>query len=285
MTEVRLEIGYDEYEAGQTLVPLIEQLVADEKQSQALTSLIIGDWGGAYERTPDDFLPTLIAAAPKLPNLRRLFIGDMSFEQCEVSWITQTNLGPLLSAYPQLESFIIKGSTDLALDPLEHDGLQELVIICGGLPAAVLQTILHGKLPNLRKLELYLGVDNYGFDGDLERDLLPFLYHNPFPKLVSLGLKDSELQDEIAIAAASAPLLAQLEQLDLSEGTLSDKGAEALLNSEAVHKLKRLNLNYHFMSDEMMNKWQQLSKQTGLIVEMDEQQDLDDEWRYPSLTE
>ncbi len=285
MTEVRLEIGYDEYEDGQTLIPLLEELIADEEKSQALTSLVIGDWGGAYERTPDDFLPTLIAAAPKFPNLRRLFIGDMSFEQCEVSWITQTNLGPLLSAYSQLESFMVKGSVDLELNPLEHENLQELVIICGGLPASVLQSVYGGKLPNLRKLELYLGVEEYGFDGDLENDILPFLNNNPFPKLVSLGLKDSELQDEIAIAAAHAPVLAQLEELDLSEGTLSDKGAEALLNSEAIRKLKRLNLNYHYMSDETLNKWRRLSQQTGLIVDIDEQQDLGEEWRYPSLTE
>ncbi len=285
MTEVRLEIGYEEHEDGQTLTPLIEQLVADEEKSQALTSLIIGDWGGAYEDTPDEFLPVLIAAAPKFPNLRHIFIGDMDSEQCEVSWIRQTNLGPLLSAYPQIESFYIKGGVDLELEPLEHENLQELVIISGGLSSILLQSVQKAKLPNLRKLELYIGVDDYGFDGNLEDDILPFLYNNPFPKLVSLGLKDSDLQDEIAVAAAKAPVLEQLEELDLSEGTLSDTGAEALLNSEGVRKLKRLNLNYHYMSDDMMNKLHRFSQETGITITMDEQQDLEEEWRYPSVTE
>ncbi|WPP42467.1 STM4015 family protein [Paenibacillus hunanensis] len=285
MTEVRLEIGYEEHEDGKTLTPLIEQLVADEEKSQALTSLIIGDWGGAYEDTPDEFLPVLIAAAPKFPNLRHIFIGDMDSEQCEISWIRQTNLGPLLSAYPQIESFYIKGGVDLELEPLEHENLQELIIISGGLSSVLLQSIQKAKLPNLRHLELYIGVDDYGFDGNLEDDILPFLYNNPFPKLVALGLKDSDLQDEIAVAAAKAPVLAQLEELDLSEGTLSDTGAEALLNSEGVRKLKRLNLNYHYMSDDMMNKLRQFSQETGITITMDEQQDLEEEWRYPSVTE
>ncbi|WP_082096926.1 STM4015 family protein [Paenibacillus wulumuqiensis] len=279
--EIKLSLDFDAYEDGATLTPLIEQLAQDAEKSQSLTSLVIGDWGGAYEESPDGFLPALIEASGRFPNLRKLFIGDMSYEECEVSWINQTNLGLLLAAYPQLESFTIKGSTGLELEPLEHARLQELIIICGGLPSTVLQSIHKAKLPELRKLELYLGVENYGFDGDLEQDILPFLYNNPFPKLTSLGLKDSELQDEIAIAAASAPILQQLEELDLSEGTLSDKGAEALLNSEAVRGLKHLNLNYHYMSDAMVLQW----RSSGVNVSLDEQQDLDDEWRYPSLTE
>lgn len=279
--EVKLSIDFDAHEDGKKLAPLIEELAADAEKSNALTSLIIGDWGAAYEESPDEFLPTLIEASSSFPNLRKLFIGDMSFEECEVSWINQSNLGPLLSAYPQIETFIIKGSTDLELNPLEHHNLKELSIICGGLPASVLQAVYHGTLPELRKLELYLGVEDYGFDGDLEQDILPFLNNNPFPKLTSLGLKDSELQDEIAIAAANAPVLSQLEELDLSEGTLSDKGAEALINSEHIRKLKHLNLSYHYMSDDMLNRW----RGTGLPVSLDEQQDLGEEWRYPALTE
>lgn len=92
----------------------------------------------------------------------------MDYEDCEVSWIIQTNLSPLLKAFPNLESFTAKGSTDLRLEPLEHARLQELVIICGGLPAEVLSDVRNAKLPELRKLELYLGVDEYGFSGSLD---------------------------------------------------------------------------------------------------------------------
>ncbi|WCT54941.1 STM4015 family protein [Paenibacillus kyungheensis] len=282
--EVKLSVDYDQNENGVKLKDLITELVADVEACKAITSLIIGDWGAAYEDTMDDAIPALIEASPILPNLKSLYIGEMSSEECEVSWINQTNLGPVLAAYPQIESFTIQGSTDLSLEPLHHDKLHTLTIICGGLPKSVLNEIYNAHLPELTTLTLYLGVEDYGFDGSIE-DILPFLNQNPFPKLRYLGLTDSEIQDEIAIAAANAPVLEQLDTLDLSNGTLSDKGAEALINSDTVKKLKHLNLNYHYMSDKMIKRW----KDTGLSVDTGDQQEVDEdgeyEWRYPALTE
>ncbi|MDP1508606.1 STM4015 family protein [Paenibacillus sp. CMAA1739] len=279
--EVKLVVDYDAYENGQTMAKSIEELAAKPESAQ-ITDLIIGDWGGAYENSPDDFIPVLVKLKDQFPTVRKLFIGDMEYDECEVSWINQTNLSPLLEAFPKLDSLYIKGSQDLSLEPLRHNHLQELVIICGGLPVSVLQQIRNAELPELRKLELYLGVEDYGFDGKLE-DILPFLNSNPFPKLTYLGLKDSEIQDEIAIAAANAPVIGQLEVLDLSQGTLSDQGAEALLASESIKGLKHLDLSYHYMSSEMMERW----KKSGLSVNVEDQQEADeeDDWRYPSLTE
>src|SRR4051794_39145812 len=48
-------------------------------------ALVIGEWGESYENTvPND---RLIAAADTLPNLTALFIGDMTSEENEISWI------------------------------------------------------------------------------------------------------------------------------------------------------------------------------------------------------
>ncbi|WP_138755207.1 STM4015 family protein [Paenibacillus sinopodophylli] len=277
--EIRLSVGYDEYEEGARMSSLIEKL-ASSPDGQQLSILTIGDWGQAYENSPDSFIETLISHKDSFPNLTKLFIGDMGFEECEVSWINQTNLSPLLAAFPNLKSLTVKGSQDLSLQPLAHEKLEELVIICGGLPKSVLEEIISAKLPELRKLELYLGVDNYGFDGGIE-DVLPLLKGDLFPKLKYLGLKDSEIQDEVAIAAASAPVLDQLDTLDLSYGTLTDEGGEALLASERIKKLKHLDLSYHYMSDELVLRFQQ----SGLPVDVKDQQESDDEWRYPFLTE
>lgn len=280
MIEIRLSVGYDEYEEGVRMSELIEKL-ASSADGEKLSILTIGDWGQAYENSPDSFLESLISHKDSFPNLTKLFIGDMGFEECEVSWINQTNLSPLLAAFPNLQSLSIKGSQELSLQPLVHEKLQELVIICGGLPKSVLEEITSAKLPELRKLELYLGVDDYGFDGGIE-DVMPLLQGDLFPKLTYLGLKDSEIQDEIAIAIADAPILDQLEILDLSYGTLSDEGGKALLASERVKKLKHLNLSYHYMSDELLLRW----KQAGLSVDVTDQQETDeDDWRYPFLTE
>ncbi|MFE5320862.1 STM4015 family protein [Paenibacillus sp. NPDC056579] len=281
MSECKLSVDYDQYENGVKIVELIEELAAKEECLQ-VESLIIGDWGGAYENDSSEIVDALVRLKDRFPQLRSLFIGDMSYEECEVSWINQSNLGPILTAYPELTSLTIKGSTGLSLDPAHHDKLEELTIICGGLGTDVITSISEGSFRSLKKLELYLGVEEYGFDGSLE-DVLPLIEPGKFPQLTYLGLKDSEIQDEIAIALADAPILDQLHTLDLSMGTLSDKGAEALIQSERVKKLELLDLSYHYMSDEMMNRWEQ----SGLNVNISDQQDSDDDedYRYPSLTE
>ncbi|MBR2565538.1 MAG: STM4015 family protein [Paenibacillus sp.] len=280
MQEVKLVVSYDDYEEGIRMETLLQDLAA-KPEAAVLESLIIGDWGQAYENSPQEFQDTLIKLAPSFPALKKLFIGDMESEECEVSWIVQTNLAPILQAFPNLTSFVIKGSSGLEIEPLQHSKLEELIIICGGLPNDVLSSIVTAKLPELRKLELYLGVEDYGFDGALE-DVLPLLEKGRFPKLEYLGLKNSEIQDEIAKAVADAPILDQIQVLDLSEGTLSDEGAEALLTSDKVKKLKDLNLSYHYMTDQMMQRW----KQSGLSVDISDQQESDeDDWRFPMLTE
>ncbi|MFC5405567.1 STM4015 family protein [Cohnella soli] len=281
MSECKLFVDYEQHEAGVRMITLIEELAA-KKESAQLESLIIGDWGGAYETDSSATVEALVRLKDRFPKLRSLFIGDMSYEECEVSWINQSNLGPLLVAYPELISFTIKGSTGLSLEPARHDKLQQLTIICGGLGKDVIASISKGSFKSLQKLELYLGVEEYGFDGSLE-DVLKLIEPGKFPQLTYLGLKDSEIQDEIAIAIANAPIVDQLHTLDLSLGTLTDKGAEALLLSDKIMKLQFLDLNYHYMSDNMMDRW----NQSGINVDISDQQDTDEheDYRYPSLTE
>lgn len=93
MTEVKLAVGYDEYEDGQRMNTEIERLSASPEAAQ-LTSLIIGDWGQAYENSSDEVVEALVKHSGSFPALRKLFIGDMSYEECEISWITQTDLSP-----------------------------------------------------------------------------------------------------------------------------------------------------------------------------------------------
>ncbi len=279
MSEVKLVVAYEDYENGVRMNQLIEELAA-KPESKDLVSLIIGDWGGSYENDSSTVVEALVQSKDAFPNLRKLFIGDMDSEECEVSWIMQSDVTPLFIAFPDLTSLTIQGSTDLSLEPARHEKLEELVIICGGLGKSVLDSIAQAHFPRLQKLELYLGVDNYGFDGSLE-DVLQVAQPGLFPKLTYLGLKDSEIQDEIAAALADAPILDQLHTLDLSMGTLTDAGAEALLNSERVKRLRHLDLSHHFMSEKMIKRW----KQSGLSVDISDAQDEDDEYRYPALTE
>ncbi len=244
-------------------------------------SIIIGNWGEAWEGGPEEVIKKILENKDKLPNLKSFFIGDMDYEECEISWIYQDDLSPILKAFKGLENLKIKGSMGLSLGKIDHDNLKSLIIECGGLGKDVINQIANAKIPKLEHLELYLGTDDYGFDGSIE-DIKPFMKKGLFPKLTYLGLKDSIMQDEIATEIANAEILDQIEVLDLSLGTLGDKGAQSLVESPKIKNLKKLDLHYHYMSKEMMKK----IKDIGITVDVSDQQDEEDEEdRYVSVSE
>ena len=59
-------------------------------------------------------MEALINARGRLTGLRGLFLGDIPYEDCEISWINQTDLTPLFAAFPRLEHFRSRGGEGLA---------------------------------------------------------------------------------------------------------------------------------------------------------------------------
>lgn len=277
----RLALSYDEAEGGKTLADKMADWLGQPQATEA-EALVIGAWEDPYEKSPQAALDLLADHGAQLPRLRELFVGDIDAEECEISWIIQANYTRLWHALPQLERLHIKGSSQLALSdtPIAHANLRALIIECGGLPSTVLQRVAEAHLPKLEYLLLYLGVDDYGFDGSLD-DLQPLLAADRFPRLTYLGLVDSALQDELAQLLAEAPVLDQLHTLDLSLGTLTDAGGAALLASSKVAKLKKLDLHYHYLSPEMAKRLKALP----LTVDVGDPQTAEDDWRYPAVTE
>jgi hypothetical protein len=131
------------------------------------------------------------------------------------------------------------------------------VIETGGLQREVVMEVAGAKLPALEHLELWLGSEWYGGNANVEH-LRPFLIGKSFPRLRSLALRNFEAADALAEAVAGAPILKQLDTLDLSLGTLGDEGARALLASPAIRKLKKLDLHRHYMTAEMMDALKRL---------------------------
>ncbi|MCP4130937.1 MAG: WGR domain-containing protein [bacterium] len=279
----RFSLSYDESEDGKSLVPRIEKFAAKPEAAE-LDSITIGSWGDAFEGGPDEVVDCLAANADKFPKLRSLFIGDMDYETCEISWIIQTDLSPLLQAFPLLESFKIRGSQGLELSNMDHKSLRFLTIECGGLGKKVLASIAGGTLPSLERLELYLGIDDYGFDGSI-KDIQPFMEKGRFPKLSYLGLRDSIIADEIAAAIAEASILDQVEELDLSLGALGDAGAKALLESSKIRNLKKLDLHYNFMSGGMVEKIKKLDVSIDASDRQAEEEYDGETYRYVSVSE
>ena len=246
-----------DWDGEQELVEILASLLQDPK-AEELTGLVIGAFGeDMYETPPTDVMETLIQAADRLPNLTALFVGDMTYEENEVSWIYHTDMSPVWEAFPQLTHVGIRGSNDLKLGKMELPELEYLLIQSGGLPSAVIKEILNAKLPSLKHLELYLGDSGYGWDGDVDT-VRPFLENDPFPQLEYLGLKNSEIADEICQVVSGAAVLDHLKVLDFSLGTLSDVGGRALLEAKGLDKLTKLDLHRHYLSGEVVSQLEQL---------------------------
>lgn len=246
---------------------LIEKLdiLSESKIASSLAALVIGSW--SEELFDDDSKPiatAMVRLAPKFPALRHMFFGDITYEECEISWLIQCDMGKMLMALHSLESFAVRGGQRLRFSKLSHDNLKKLVVQTGGLPKKAVQDIASAQLPALEHLELWLGEKSYGGDSTI-KDLMPFLSGQLLPRLKYLGLRNSVYTDKIAETAAKSPVLSQIETFDLSMGTLSDVGAEALLDSPYVSQLKSLNLDHHYMSNDMMKK---MKAKFGTIVSM-----------------
>ncbi|MFE6668176.1 STM4015 family protein [Streptomyces sp. NPDC057697] len=260
----------------------------DTVDPAGVRALIVGQWGESYEVTSSYPIDLIIAAADRLTSLEAVFVGDMTMEENEISWIEQSDVTALLNAFPGLLELGVRGGTDLVFSPVEHDRLRALTIETGGLPRAVILGVLDSALPALERLDLWLGVSAYGGDADVA-DLAPLLAGSRFPRLTHLGLRNSELQNEIATAVASAPVVAQLRVLDLSNGTLGDEGAAALLDGQPLTHLEQLDLHHHFMTEPMERRVVAALKPHGVRVDVSEREkpwgDRGIEGRYTSVSE
>ncbi|MET9475017.1 MULTISPECIES: STM4015 family protein [unclassified Streptomyces] len=251
-------------------------------------ALIIGQWGEATDETSSYPIGLVIAAADRLTSLEAIFVGDMTSEEHEISWIEQCDVTALLTAFPALLELGVRGGTDLRFSPSKHERLRSLTIETGGLPVGVIRGILDSELPALERLDLWLGVSEYGGDADVA-DLAPLFSGSRFPRLHHLGLRNSELQNEIAGAVASAPVVAQLRTLDLSNGTLGDEGAAALLEGQPLTHLERLDLHHHFLTEPMERRIKEALEPHGVQVDLSEREvpwgDRGIEGRYTTVAE
>ncbi len=276
----RLRLDYEALDGGDKMAALITTF-AETPIAATVKELIIGQWDYDSSNDAGDVVAILVELKDAFKNLKSLFIGDITAEEQEISWIQQSDLSPLLAAYPNLELLQIRGGDGLRLSALKHPNLKTLIIETGGLPPDVVNDVSNAHLPNLEKLELWLGEENYGFDSKIE-DFEAIINGSKFPKLTYLGLKNSIIQDEIAQKVAKSPILEQLHTLDLSMGILTDVGAQALVDSPKIKQLAYLNLNHHFMSDGMMAQFKGL----GIAVSMNDQGDADNEdERYIEVSE
>ncbi|MFB6817880.1 STM4015 family protein [Streptomyces sp. NPDC056347] len=269
------------------------QHFVDTVDTTRVRALVIGAWWQEEYASFTPVVELLVSHADRFPDLRALFLADVVSEECELSWLEMCDITPVVEAFGQLEEVTVRGCgqqfgdrSSLDLRPVRHKALKALRFESGGLPARVVRAVAASELPALERLELWLGVEEYGGDASVA-DLAPILSGAGFPALRHLGLQNSEIQDEIAASVASAPVVAQLESLSLAMGTLGDEGAEALLQGQPLTHLASLDLHHHYMSEPLAERLTELLGPDRVNTDIDDADWDDDEdgHRYVAIDE
>lgn len=262
------------------------QVFLKDKNIGQIQNIVIGMWGVEHDETPDEIIQKLVEFKDKLTGLKGIFFGDITYEENEISWIENTSHAPILEAFPNLEVYQVRGGNSLSLGKLQHANLKKLVIQTGGMSSELLKEVAVADLPVLEHLELWLGARDYGFDSSVEQVLATYRgvdnSGNHLPKLTYLGLRNSEIADEIAKNLKGDVILDRIEVLDLSMGMIADEGAEALFDNPAIKNLRKLDLHHNFISDD----WAEKLADMGLKIDLSERDTEEEEdYRYVEVGE
>jgi uncharacterized protein (TIGR02996 family) len=269
-----------------------------------------------YETSEIDFPDTIgaVLAMPRVEFLREIVIGAISYDDYPTSWsdcvealaeneipaslqrleftrggywdISSTELGSIASLYPKLQNLrelsIEMGQMDFG--EMNLPALRKLEIVTGGLSNDNVSSIVKARWPNLETLSLCIGEtgNDYGCNVQFS-DLEPILVAETMPSLKHLGLANSSLADEIAAALPGSRILPRLETLDLSKGTMTDAGANAILdNWQSFAHLKELDLSHGYFSAEVLEK---LRAAKGPKIVLENLERADDDYRYCQISE
>ncbi|BBC38990.1 uncharacterized protein SGFS_102840 [Streptomyces graminofaciens] len=286
---VAWRVAVESYESDEEWEDAFGRFLASVDTTK-VRALVVGAWSDAYDNGPEKIIEALVAAKDRLPALRALFLGDIVMEECEISWINQGDVSPLLNAFGELEEFGVRGGQGLVFPAVRHERLRTLTVETGGMPVEAVRGVAASELPALVKLDLWLGTSEYGGDSEVA-DLAPILAGTRLPALRHLALRNSEMQDDICTALAAAPVVARLAVLDVSMGVLTDDGATALLTGQPLTHLITLDLHHNYLSAAIRDRLRDSLEAEGVQVDVDPDDAESDEeddgtvWRFVAVGE
>ncbi len=237
-----------------TLRELANELLFSSS-ARFLQTLVIGADGDSAGFDYRPVVEVLLRAKPRA--LQRLVLAELPGSSIELN---ATQLGPLdglMEALPNLRSLTLRGGT-MSLDTLEHEHLQDLRIEAAPLSAGNAQAVGQGSLPMLSRLSLSAGQAQAPIMGAL-------LDAQRWPALRHLAITQTETTEVLLEALLNAPLLRQLQTLDLSAGSLDDAQVERLLSGQsALEHLEHLDLSGNFLSAGRCEDLQSLAQTVDL---------------------
>ncbi len=224
-------------------IPFTEalQFLLDLTSAQFLQGLTLG-----IENFEDnDYAAAIgVLAETKHKTLKELYIGDFHCEETELNWSAAGPLEPLCKGLPVLEELVVR-SGSLSAGKLTFPKLKSFTAISGELDGETLGEFANAKWPKLETLSIQLGRD---IDASRALEALePVFKGKGLRQLKHLGFGNYHRTDELCTVLASAPIMKQIETLNLSQGTMGDEGAEALAASKRI-SLTQLDVSENFIS-------------------------------------
>ncbi len=277
---------WEEEETGEDYSAKLEKLCESDLVGE-LKNLVLGNWIEEYgEDDVDnikDAIAILIENAEKFTSLEGLMIGDIFYEESELSWIFYDDMSALWAAFPNLKILHVRGAGGLKLGKIKHDNLEKFILESAGTSQNVALELAKAELPKLQYLELWLGDERHA-DGEevLEHDLT-LIFNNSFPSLKSVAILNSSLGFKMIRSIKETSLINQLTSLDLSGGTLGDETIGELLD-ENLQQIDTLDISLNYFSNETVQKLQGLyknviadgQKKAGKDIKLEDCEDEDD---------
>lgn len=166
-------------------------------------------------------------------------------------YYTVVDSSQMWSALPRLRELTLHAAS-MMLGDIDLPELRKCTIIAGALDHGAATSISNARWPKLETLLVSCGHNAAGATNDASV-LRPLLNSQEMPRLRTLSITDCDFTDELCADLAQSALLAQLEILDLSNGTIGSIGAQALLTKrENFTHLRRLNLDDNFIPAEFL---------------------------------
>jgi uncharacterized protein (TIGR02996 family) len=207
--------------------------------------------------------PAIIAEAGRhawARDLSRLHLGDVP-SNVDMDHHTIGVVGKLITKhFPNLTWLKLHSGSQTWRDRKETFGfaglalpkLKELVIETCAMSSKRMKWLTAAKLPALERLEVWFGAHDREGTTRID-DVEPVLDGKLFPRLVHLGLRNTELVGDIIRVLPASKLARQLESLDLSMGTLGDDDATQLAGAAAQFPaLKSLNVGESYLTPKGM---------------------------------
>ena len=269
--------------------PVIEISIKDFQSDENIEHFSLITWDECFECSPENMLTFFIENKEKYQHIEYFTFGNMDSEVCEVSWINQCDYTDFFKAFPNIKGVSVQGSTDLTLGKMNLPKLEILEIIGSGLTKETLSNIEQSNLPNLKKINLFVGDGSYGCDITVS-DVKDFLAHTNFTNLVNLGICNLDAPEfgDILKTIIESKYASQIKVLDISKSLSRDDDAVYLLeNIDKLTNIQYIDLCYNFFTAEIVGKLTDchIEINTDGTEELDVDKDDGDIYSGPMYTE